>query len=480
MTAHASSVARLPGSGYAPTTAQPNELPLSLRFGWGIGTLGPVTLLYVVNFALLFFMTNLLGIGAATAGALIFGARIFDLAFDLGVGALSDRTVTRWGRRRPWMFAGGLLSAAGCVMLFNVPAAVAGVGRDASSRAPLVWVAIALMVYFAGYSMFNVPYMAMPAEMTASSQERTRLMSLRVSFVALSGLVGIAFANWLVAFFGGGLSAYGATASIMAAISLAAMMYSVVGTASAHATRRTPAVPDLKGAILSVLSNRPFGVLIFAKLMLLLSLSAITTTMYYVVVQIMHRTPGVLSLYGIANNLGIVAALPLWAWLGKRFSKQMVFAIAILAGVPLSLSWLLTSPAEPIWVFCVRALLTGVAAGGSLVMGQSLLPDTMEYDFRRTGLRREGVFAAIYSFVEKASFAAGPLIVGALLGVFGYVSSKAGAPPVLQSKGALTGIYIGVAVVPAVAAMIAALSLRFYNLNEAELCREATPYEPTP
>jgi Na+/melibiose symporter-like transporter len=145
MTVHAPSGPLNLDSGDIPSTAQPTDLPLSLRFSWGIGTLGPVTLLYVVNFALLFFMTNLLGIGAAMAGLLIFGARIFDLAFDLGVGALSDRTVTRWGRRRPWMFAGGLLSAAGCVMLFNVPASVASIGRNASSVAPLVWVALALV-----------------------------------------------------------------------------------------------------------------------------------------------------------------------------------------------------------------------------------------------------------------------------------------------------------------------------------------------
>jgi GPH family glycoside/pentoside/hexuronide:cation symporter len=228
---------------------------------------------------------------------------------------------------------------------------------------------------------------------------------------------------------------------------------------------------------MSVLQNRPFVVLIFVKLMILLSLSAITTTMYYVVVQIMHRPASVLSLYGIATNVGILASLPFWAWLGRRMSKQLVFAIAILANVPMSLSWLLTTPAEPIWLFCLRALLLGIGAGGALVMGQSLLPDTMEFDFKRTGQRREGIFAAIYSFVEKASFAAGPLIVGALLGLFGYVASKAGHPPVIQSPEALKGIYIGVAVVPAVTSVFGAAALWFYDLTESQL-RGTTPNEP--
>jgi GPH family glycoside/pentoside/hexuronide:cation symporter len=367
------------------------------------------------------------------------------------------------------MLAGGIVSALGCVMVFNVPVRLIGAAKGASTTGSVSWVAVALLVYFAGYSMFNVPYMAMPAEMTASFQERSRLMSLRVFFVAMSGLVGIALANWLVARFGGGLFAYGLTAWIMAAASLFAMLYAVIATAPAFATTHVPAAPDLRAGIASVLGNRPFVVLIFVKLMILLSLSAITTTMYYVVVQIMRKPPSVLSLYGIATNIGILASLPFWAWLGRRWSKQLVFAVAILANVPLSLSWLLTSPAEPVWLFCLRALLLGFGAGGALVMGQSLLPDTMEYDFKRTGLRREGIFAAVYSFVEKASFAAGPLIIGALLSLFGYVASKTGSAPVVQSQSALTGIFIGIAVVPAVASLIGAAALRFYHLSEAEL-----------
>jgi GPH family glycoside/pentoside/hexuronide:cation symporter len=271
--------------------------------------------------------------------------------------------------------------------------------------------------------------------------------------------------------FGGGLPAYGGMALVMTAISLAAMLASVAGTAGAAQTEASSVRMPPREQIRIVLSNRPFMVLIFSKLMLLLALSAITTSLYYVVTQIMQRGPSALSLYGIVQNAGILVSLRFWVWLGRRHSKQALFAAAVLGGVPLSLSWLLASPAEPLWVFGVRAGLLGFFAGGSLVMGQSMLPDTIDFDHQRSGMRREGVFSAIYSFVEKASFAAGPLIVGSLLGAFGYVASRTGAAPVTQTPEALRAVYIGVAIVPAVAALIAAASLRFYTLTEQSLRR---------
>ena len=78
-----------------------------LMLGWAVGTIAPVTLLYVVNYAYMFFMTDLLGIGAAVAGLLIFSLRVYDTFADPVIGVLSDRTHSRMGRRRPWMLAGG-------------------------------------------------------------------------------------------------------------------------------------------------------------------------------------------------------------------------------------------------------------------------------------------------------------------------------------------------------------------------------------
>ena len=445
-----------------------DRLGFGLRFGWSIGTIGPVMLLYVVNYALMFYMTDKLGIAAGLAGLVIFGLRLFDLAFDLLVGILSDRTRSRWGRRRPWMFGGGFATAGACAMLFNIPHAL--LQPQASSDLPsMLWVMASLILYFAGYSMFNVPYLAMPAEMTESYQERTRLMSLRVAFVAISGFLGISFANWLVAHFGSGLSAYARMSVIMAAIGLASMLWAVFATGDARATTQTTRELPLGRQIGLAFGNSPFVILILAKLLLLLSLSTITTVIFYFVVQVMHRTASTLSLYGLVVNVATLVSLPVWVWLAKSYAKQKLFAIAIAAAIPISLSWMLADAQEPLWAFVLRAFLLGLSAGGSLLMGQSLLPDTIEYDYRRSGLRREGLFASIYSFVEKAAFAFGPLISGTLLSLFGYVSSRAGGPVAVQSAHTLLGIYAGIAILPAGASVLAILLLQFYSLTEDDL-----------
>ena len=100
-------------------------------------------------------------------------------------------------------------------------------------------------------------------------------------------------------------------------------------------------------------------------------------------------------------------------------------------------------------------------------MGQSMLPDTMEYDFLRTGLRREGIFAALYTTVEKFSGAIGVALVGALLGTYGYIQSRGGT--VAQPESALWAIRIAMAWVPAAITLAGMAALLFYDLDERKL-----------
>jgi GPH family glycoside/pentoside/hexuronide:cation symporter len=453
------------------TTTTAQTLGWGRMLGWAIGTIGPVTLLYLVSSAYLFFMTDLLGLSGALAGALIFSVRLYDAFADPIMGHVSDRTQTRMGRRRPWMLAGGFAATLGCIGLFTIPGSIAGSGTVPVAA----WTLGALLVYFTGYTMFNVPYMAMSAEMTDTFQERTRLMSLRVLFVSLSSLLGAAMAPRLIEHFGGGVRSYELTSFVIGAIGLAAMLVCVLSTAGARATVATPLAMSVGSQIRVALANRPFLLLIGVKLLLLLSMSSVSATLFFFVRHVLHRDLSVAANIGLAQTLGMLAALPVWVRLARRFHKQHLFQVALAINTLVLLSWTLAGESDPVALLLIRAVVLGAFAGGALLMGQSMLPDTMEYDYKCSGLRREGAYSGLYSMVEKAGYAFGPLIVGSMLSMAGYVGSKPGSKlPVEFSSDAVTAIYLGVAVIPAVATGLCIWLLRYYTLTEATI-RGMTP-----
>ena len=455
----------LPATTDIPAAAAaPAQLSWLQIFGWSIGTVGPVTVLYLVSSGFLIYMTDVLGVAGALAGTLIFGVRIYDMFVDPLMGHVSDRTNTRMGRRRPWMLAGAFAMTLGSIAMFSVPVPAAG-----ASHTPLVvWTLAALLVYFTGYSMFNVPYMAMPAEMTDSFHDRTRLMSVRVLFVALSSALGAALAPRLIKAYGGGPFSYQLTASVIGLIGLFSMLYCVVATRSARATAATTQQAPLLAQFAIVVSNRPFVILVLAKLMLLLSMSSLTASLWYMVQHVLHRDLDVASNISLAQTAGMLVLLPLWLWLAKRFHKQQLFIAASVGTASVLFSWMLVEVGEPTLLLIARGFLLGAFAGGSLLMGQSMLPDTMEYDYRRSGARREGAYSGVYSLVEKAGFAFGPLIVGVLLSSTGYHAAAPGAAVTLSPE-VVRAVYWGVSIIPAVTTLICIVLLRFYTLTEASL-----------
>ena len=172
------------------------RLPVSTCLGWGIGSLGMSLMFSATGVLLLRYLVDYVGIGAALAGVLISVAKFYDAATDTLFGIASDRTRSRWGRRRPYLLLGGVVSAVSFVMLFNL--------QGAAGPALLPWlVLLVLLLNATGYALFNVPYLAMPGEMTRDYHERTRLMSFRVAAVAVGQLVATFVGPLLIQRFGG-------------------------------------------------------------------------------------------------------------------------------------------------------------------------------------------------------------------------------------------------------------------------------------
>jgi GPH family glycoside/pentoside/hexuronide:cation symporter len=355
------------------------------------------------------------------------------------------------GRRRPFMLAGALVCGLAIAIVFNPP-----VG---SLTVPVV--AIGLLFLALGYSLFNVPYLAMPPEMTSSPLERTSLMSWRITFISAGSLLA-AFAPMLAQALGGGRRGYGLTGIVIAVLVAAAMLAAVRASRSAYAGAVEPDSGRRGlGRFAPVLANRPFMLIIAAKVFQLVGLASISASLLFVIKYVVRGDEGLIAAYGGTAGLVSIASMPLWVALGKRISKKALYIAACLGFAAVTLTWLLSHEGESFAVLVLRGALAGVFSGGLLLMGQSMLPDAIDHDCRASGERREGIYTGAYSFVEKASMALGPLLIGAILQSFGFVA-KLGAE---QSAAALDGILVGAAILPAACYALSVIPLFAYDLD---------------
>ena len=148
------------------TTEVAGLMPRQIKLAWGTGALGVALMMNSIGGFILFYMVSVLKIEPALAGSLIFIAKLAGVVTDPMVGTWSDRLNTQASRRRPFLVFGAITCSAAYVMIFTTPLFSAELLRAG-------WVFTALLLYTAGYSLFNVPYMSMPAEMTDDYHERT-------------------------------------------------------------------------------------------------------------------------------------------------------------------------------------------------------------------------------------------------------------------------------------------------------------------
>jgi GPH family glycoside/pentoside/hexuronide:cation symporter len=235
-------------------------------------------------------------------------------------------------------------------------------------------------------------------------------------------------------------------------------------TGSARSTARTATTLSGPASLKLVLTNRPFVTLLMAKTLQLFGLAAVSAAMLFFIKSVIGGTESTLAIWGLANSVASIVSMPLWLKIARRLGKRNTYILSILLFCANGFTWLLAGPGEPMSLILARAIAGGLFSAGLLLMGQSILPDTIEYDHYRSGQRREGVYAGAYGFVEKASTALGPLVIGVLLQALGF-SPKAAT----QTHDGTLAVYLAVAVVPAGAYLISVIPLLFYNLTEARL-----------
>src|SRR6476659_9291070 len=250
------------------------SLPLGVRAGYGLGSVATGTFGTVPGLMLLPYLTDTLGIAAGLAGAIVFLPKAWDVILTPVAGRVSDRSTDPRGPRRPFLLRGGLLLACFFALLFA--------GPDLGSKAvDALWVLVMFVACATAYAFFQVPYVAMPAEITDSYDERTRLMTWRVAILALaimlSGASAPAIRDAL-----GGRAGYRVMGVVIAVLLVIGVVGAYVGTRSAPIGRVSAGSGTLRDQLGIVARARDFRLLLGTFLVQALAIGSMLAGVAYV------------------------------------------------------------------------------------------------------------------------------------------------------------------------------------------------------
>ncbi|MEM1377407.1 MAG: MFS transporter [Pseudomonadota bacterium] len=425
------------GSGYV--------LPAATRTLYGVSDLG-VNILVVASVLITFaYLTTVLGVQPGVAGTMLLLAKVWDVITDPLIGRWSDATTSRFGRRRPWIFAGAILMAVGFATMFAAPF------EGSSPNLQGAYFVLAMMFTYTAFTMVGVPYGAMTAELTPDYHERSNLTGWRMGFGSVGLLIGGAGAPILVGMFGGGIDGHRMMALALIPVIALPSLLTVWGTRNVKSINNDPQPAlSFSDQIKIVRANKPFMLLAGLYLIQVGMMAQITAGLILACAYIFEADDpnGLLTvLYGLFV-VSTIAAMPLWLWLGKRMSKKRGYImgglIFIAATCPIAFMNGDTLP-----VAYVLMIIIGIGYAAYQIFPWSMLPDTITHAQTYTDQPVEGLFNGYWTAFQKTGIALGPFIIGLVLQAAGYVPSTDGTFPA-QTDTAVTALRYGISVVPAV------------------------------
>ena len=441
----------------AAVAGRRGALPRRVRAGYGLGSVATGTFGTVPGLMLLPYLTDTLGIAAGVAGLVVFAPKAWDVVLNPVAGRISDRSTDPRGPRRPFLLRSGLLLAAGFALLFAAP--------DLGSRVvDATWVLVVFVGCATAYAFFQVPYVAMPAEITDSYDERTRLMTWRVAILAFAIMLSGATAPLVRDAFGG-RTGYRVMGLAVAVLLLVGVVGAYVGTRAAPVGRTAPGAGTLRDQLAVVAGARDFRLLLTTFVLQALATGAMLAGVAYVSRWVL-RDDGAASVLFVCFVGPALLLTPAWSALGQRLDKKRGYVAAslVLVVAAVLLAWARSSPT---WVVYAATALVGVGYAGIQVFPMAMLPDAAAVDARRTGENRAGVYTGVWTAGETLGLALGPGLYALLLALGGYRSSNhlVDWTSQFQPEAAMGMIVFGFSLVPAALVLLSLVSLSRYSLS---------------
>lgn len=434
-----------------------NKLPIGIKLGWAVGELAIASYIGLTIAFLLFYATQALGISPWLAGLVLLAPRLWDAFTDPLMGAISDRTKSKMGRRRPYILLGSILLGLSIMGLFNAPVA-------ASEMQKALYLLVFYLLSSTAITILDVPYSSMAAEMTDDYEERLSLTGYKMVAARL-GILVILFAVPVV--FGKGENL--AAGFRYVGFGFGAFMI-VTGVASFFLTKHAPRLEkpiekfSIGDEIKAVRNNKPFRALWIVFLFQNLAIGASATTLLYMLTLVIKVDGTKIGTFMAISAITATLVTPLWVMAGKKLAKKKGYYIALGLSILAPIPFLFIQPGMTT-ALVFMLLFLGITEASNQLFPNSMVPDTVEVDELRTGERREGAIFGAWAFCRKLGMTAGAFLVSLVLSAFGLLK---GASADLQPESAILGVRISYALLPIALWLIALLLLHRYKLSEEQ------------
>lgn len=451
-------------------TAPQDRIPFAGKLAYGLGAFANNTLAAAIG-GMMIVLNLGLGMDPAWVGLLGALPRLSDALTDPLMGYLSDHTRSRWGRRRPWIFVGALLSGLTFVLLWSMP-------RGWSQEAYFAWFLVGSIVFYGAYTMYATPWVALGYELTPDYHERTRLMGVQ-NFIGQSAYVVSPWFLWIMSqedWFADQLEgAFWLAVLIALVVGLLGMAPAVFLRERGGAEVVEPveggawaSVKDFFGGMKQTLASGPFLLLGAATFLVFNGFILVSSFQYYVIIYYVFAGDQVAGAEyaGYAGSVGAVATfvvIALTTWLATRIGKKRAFYLAIgVSVVGYALKWWCYDPATP-WLLLVPAPLMAFGLGGLFTLMGSMIADVVDEDELVTHQRREGMFGSIFWWVVKLGMAGAIALGGVMLNATGFDVALEGA----QTADTLWWMRWCDAFIPALTSVVAIAAVWAYPIDEA-------------
>jgi Na+/melibiose symporter-like transporter len=443
---------------------------------YAIGSVGTGGYATLPGLVLTYFLTDNLGVAALAAGLIVTVAKVWDVIIDPLIGAASDRQLARTGSRRGFMIVGALTLPLFFALTFAVP----------PSWGPLAGATCVLLAFLGtatAFSLFQVPYVALPAELTDGYDERTRLLGWRVIVLTAAILLFGAGGPMLRRATGDPVTGY-LLMGIVAGLVIGIGMLVASRTADAAGARRRGA--DASAAPHSGMRDQylsgfralrrsvPFRALLGTFVLQALATGTMLAGAQYVARWVLGDEAAVEILFAALVAPALVAT-PVWTAVANRLGKERAFFRASFLFLLASASITVAVWAPGTWIYASVAV-AGIAYAGLQSLPMAMLPDVISHDEHSHGSGQAGTFTGIWTAGETVGFALGATAVSLMLAATGYISSVAGSD-VVQPDAAVTGIVLGFSVLPAVLMAASLVPLARYRLRRHDIERTEAEHD---